>query len=79
MKPLDCKLERLSNTMVGAILFFFGMVFTLLGLTIIPVIGLLIAVPVIIMGAIFTLAPRSGVCTLMAQKVREIGRGNQSL
>ena len=31
MKPLDCKLERLSNTMVGAILFFFGMVFTLLG------------------------------------------------
>ena len=43
MKPLDCKLERLSNIMVGAILFFFGMVFTLLGLTIIPVIGLLIA------------------------------------
>ena len=74
MKPLDCKLERLSNIMVGAILFFFGMVFTLLGLTIIPVIGLLIAVPVIIMGAIFILAPRSGACTLMAQKVREIGK-----
>jgi len=74
MKPLDCKLERLSNTMVGAILFFFGMVFTLLGLTIIPVIGLLIALPVITMGTIFILAPRSGVCTLMAQKVREIGK-----
>ena len=72
MKPLDCKLERLSNTMVGAILFFFGMVFTLLGLIIIPVIGLLIALPVIVMGTIFILAPRSGVCTLLAVTVFRI-------
>ena len=74
MKPLDCKLERLSNAMVGAILFFFGMVFTLLGLTIILVIGLLIALHVIIIGAIFIIAPRRGVCTLMALKVRETGK-----
>ena len=71
MKTLDCKLERLSNTMVGAILFFFGLIFALLGLTIIPVIGLLIAIPVIIMGTIFILAPRSRACSLMTLKVRE--------
>ena len=71
MKTLDCKLERLSNTMVGAILFFFGLIFALLGLTIIPVIGLLIAIPVIIMGTIFILAPRNRTCSLMTLKVRE--------
>jgi len=45
MKALDCKLERVSNAMVGAILIFIGLIFTLLGLTVIPLIGLLIAIP----------------------------------
>jgi hypothetical protein len=72
MKSLDCKLERVSNTMIGAVLFFIGLVFVLLGLTIIPVIGLLIALPVIIMGTIFIFAPRSKACTLVLGKVREV-------
>lgn len=72
MNPLDCKLERVSNTMVGFILFFIGSVFALLGLTIIPVIGLLIALPVIIMGTIFIFAPRSRSCALVVEKVRKV-------
>lgn len=75
MKTLDCRLERLSNTMVGAVFFFIGLIFALLGLTIIPVIGLLIATPVIIMGTIFTLAPRSRACTLMTSKARKVAKG----
>ena len=74
MKTLDCKLERLSNTAVGAIFFFIGLIFTLLGLTIIPVAGLLIAIPVIIMGKIFILAPRSRACTLVTQEVRKVAK-----
>jgi hypothetical protein len=58
--------------MVGAIFFFMGLIFALLGLTIIPVIGLLIAIPVINMGTIFILAPRSRACTLMTLKVRKV-------
>lgn len=65
--------------MVGAILFFIGLVFTLLGLTIIPVIDLLIAVPVIIMGTIFILAPRSGACSLVVQKVRVVAKRQSDL
>ena len=72
MKSIDCKLERVSNTMVGAVLSLIGMVFVLLGMTIIPVIGLLIAIPVIIMSTIFIFAPRSKACTLVLGKVREV-------
>ena len=74
MKSVDCKLERLSNTMVGGIFFFIGLIFALLGITIIPVIGLLIAIPVIIMGTIFILAPRSRACTLVTQKFRGVAK-----
>lgn len=71
MKSLDCKLERVPNTMVGAVLSFIGLVFVLLGLTIIPLIGLLFTIPVIIMITIFIFAPRSKACTLVVEKVRE--------
>ncbi len=70
MKSLDCKLERVSNTMVGGILIFIGLIFSLAGLTVIPLIGFLIAIPVFVMGGIFVLAPRSKACALMTQKVR---------
>ncbi|MDB4441834.1 hypothetical protein N9219_00270 [bacterium] len=43
MKALDCKLERVSNAMLGAILIIIGLVFTILGITVIPIIGLLFA------------------------------------
>ena len=70
MKALDCKLERVSNAMVGAILIFIGLIFTLLGLTVIPLIGLLIALPAFVIGGIFVLAPRSRACALVTLKVR---------
>jgi len=74
MKSLDCKLERVSNAMVGAILLFVGLVFTILGITVIPVVGLLIALAAFTMGVIFVLAPRSRACTLLTQKVSGIAK-----
>ena len=74
MKALDCKLERVSNTMVGGILVFISLIFSLAGLTVIPLIGFLIAIPVFVMGGIFMLAPRSKACALMSQKVRDAAK-----
>ena len=74
MKTLDCKLERVSNAVVGAVLLGIGLVFTLLGLTVIPIIGLLVAVPLGILGIIFVLAPRSKACAIMTEKVREAAK-----
>ncbi|MGB5750749.1 MAG: hypothetical protein WBM69_27515, partial [Desulfobacterales bacterium] len=65
MKALDCKLERVSNAMVGAILIFIGLVFTILGITVIPIIGLLIALAAFVLGGVFVLAPRSKACALV--------------
>jgi len=70
MSTLDCKLERVSNAMVGAILVFIGLVFTLLGITVIPIVGLVFALAAFVMGAVFLLAPRSKACALLIQKVR---------
>jgi hypothetical protein len=70
MKLSDCKLERVSNAMVGFVLIFIASIFTFVGLTLLPVFGLLIAVPLGILGVFFVLAPRSRACTLMIQKVR---------
>ena len=47
MNRTDCKLERVSNLTVGLILMGVGLLFTLTGITVLPVIGLMIAVPVL--------------------------------
>jgi hypothetical protein len=75
MKLLDCKLERVSNAMVGFVLLFIASIFTFIGLTFIPVFALLIAVPLGILGIIFVLAPRSKACSLMTKKLRGAEKG----
>ena len=75
MKLLDCKLERVSNAMVGFVLIFLASIFTFIGLTFIPVFAFLIAVPLGILGIIFLLAPRSKACSLMTQKLRGAEKG----
>ena len=70
MKPLDCKLEKVSNAMVGSILLFVGLVFVMLGITVIPIIGLLLALAAFVLGVVFLLAPRSESCALVTQKLR---------
>lgn len=75
MKALDCKFERVSNAMVGAILIFIGLVFTIPGITVIPIIGLLFALAAFAMGVVFVLAPRSKACALVTLKVRGVAKG----
>jgi hypothetical protein len=42
----------------------------LTGITVLPVIGLLIAAPVLVLAAVFLAAPRSKACSIIAQKTR---------
>ena len=66
------KLERVSNVTVGLILMGVGLLFALTGITVLPVIGLLIAVPVLILAGIFLVSPRSKACAIIAQKTRGV-------
>ena len=70
MNRNDCKLERISNVTVGLILLGFGLLFTLTGITVLPVLGLLIATPVLVLAVVFLAAPRSKACSIIAQKTR---------
>jgi hypothetical protein len=72
MNKNDCRLERVSNVTVGFILTILGLFLALSGLTVIPVIGLLIAVPVLILAGIFLVSPRSKACAIIAQKTRGV-------
>ena len=76
MKALDCRLERVSNALVGAILLFVGLVFTILGFTVIPIIGLLFALAAFVLGVVFLLARRSESCALVTQKLRGTAKGS---
>jgi hypothetical protein len=68
MNSNDCKLERVSNVTVGLILMTIGLLFSLIGITVLPVIGLLIAIPVLTIAVIFLASPRSKACAIIAQK-----------
>jgi len=71
MKSLDCKLEKVSSAMVGAIILFLGLIFLILGLTVIPIISLFFALAAFVLGVVFLLAPRSESCALVTQKLRK--------
>ena len=70
MNKTDCRFERVSNVTIGFLLLVIGVFFTLIGIMIIPVIGLLIAIPVLVIAVIFLASPRSKTCSLIVQKTR---------
>ena len=72
MNKNDCRLERVSNVTIGFIFMVVGLFFAGTGVTVLPVIGLLIAVPVLVLAGIFLVAPRSKACSIIAQKTRGV-------
>ncbi|MHC4215646.1 MAG: hypothetical protein ACYSWP_20040 [Planctomycetota bacterium] len=70
MNKTDCKIEPLFNVTVGFVLLVIGLLFALSGLLFIPFIGLLVAIPVLIVSGIFLAAPRSKTCAIILQKTR---------
>jgi len=72
MNKNECRMERVSNVTIGFILMFVGLLFMITGITVLPIIGLMIAVPVLILAGIFLVSPRSKACSIIAQKTRGV-------
>ncbi len=70
MNKTECKFERVSNLTIGFFLLIIGLIFTITGIMIVPVIGLVVAIPVLIIAGVFLAAPRSRACAIIAQKTR---------
>ena len=60
----NCYFERATNLSVGAVLFLIGLGFSIISLSVLPVVGFLVVLPVLGLSAIFLKAPRSKTCTL---------------
>jgi hypothetical protein len=72
MNRLSCYFERISDFTIGLFLLFLGLALTLISFTIVPIIGLFIAIPVLVLAIAFLGAKRSRECALVAQRTKNI-------
>ena len=72
MNRLSCYFERISDVSIGLFLLFLGLALTLISFTIVPIIGLFIAIPVLVLAIAFLGAKRSRECALVAQRTKNI-------
>jgi hypothetical protein len=75
MNRISCYFERISDFAVGLFLLFVGIALTVVSITIIPVFGLFIAIPVLVLAIAFLGAKRSRECALLAQRTKKILSG----
>jgi hypothetical protein len=72
MNRISCYFERISDLAVGLFLLFTGLALTVISFTIIPILGLFIAIPVLMLAIAFLGAKRSKECALIAQRTKSI-------
>ena len=75
MNRLSCYFEKISDTAVGLFLLFLGLILTFISFTIIPVIGLVVAVPVLFLAVSFLGAKKSKECALITKGTRKLFSG----
>jgi len=72
MNRISCYFERISDFAVGLFLLFLGLALTIVSFTIIPVLGLFIAIPVLVLAVAFLGAKRSNECAFIAKRTEGI-------
>lgn len=75
MNRLSCYFEKISDTAVGLFLLFLGLIMTFISFTIVPVIGLVVAIPVLFLAVSFLGAPKSKECALISKGTRKLFSG----
>ena len=69
MNKADCKREKISNRTIGFVILPFALLIAFAGFMVIPIVGLIFALPVIGLAAILIAAPESKVCRLISDKI----------
>lgn len=64
MNRIDCLFERSASVGIAIALLFMAMGLVIIGVTILPILGLLLAIPVFAVSGAFLVAPRSKECML---------------
>ena len=68
MNKEDCINEKISSRTIGLIILGFSLILALSGFILLPIFGLFFALPFVILGLVFTLAPESKVCRLILRR-----------
>lgn len=64
LDKISCRFEKLSNFTIGLAFLFFGCVFIVFGLTVVPFFIILLSVPAFMAGILFFKAHRSSECAI---------------
>jgi uncharacterized membrane protein YvlD (DUF360 family) len=64
MKRIDCLFERTSSVGVAAALLLMALGMSVIGITILPVLGLIMSLPIYFLSGLFLFSPQSKECAL---------------
>ena len=68
MTNKECRNEKISARMAGVFILLASVLLAFIGMLIVPVFGLFFAVPLLILGLTFLLAPESNICGKLLRK-----------
>ena len=72
MDRKSCMFERISDFSIGMILLFFGLLFTFMSFLVLPIVGLVVAIPILVLSVAFLGARRSRACALLSERTKKI-------
>ena len=64
----DCVKEKISSRTIGLIILGFSLILAFTGALLLPIFGLFFALPIVILGLFFILAPESKVCRIILRR-----------
>jgi hypothetical protein len=65
----ECKQERFSSKTIGLVFLVASVLLFVVGLMIVPVVGIIFAVPLLILGVTMLAAPESKTCRMIREKL----------
>ncbi len=68
MNKSDCDQEKISSRMLGFIILPFGLLLAAASFFLLPIFGLVFALPVLTLAVMFIAAPQSKICRLLTGK-----------
>ena len=68
MDKSDCVQEKISSRTLGFIILPFGLLLAVASFFLLPIFGLIFALPILILAVMFIAAPQSKVCRLLTGK-----------
>lgn len=68
MSDTECFYDKVSSRTVGTVIFALSLLLAIIGSIVLPVFGFFFALPLMVLAAVFVLAPDSKACRLLSSR-----------